>query len=470
MTGEMSSEPTADGSIAGDQPPVVESAEVNPASSGRTPRAAPATPGSAGPASSGPIPTAPASTVSVSSAGSAEPTGSTVLIANPSADVYGSDLQMLESARALRLGGHRVIVTTPTAGPLVERLAAVGVPVQQLSFPVLRRSASSPLGILRLGWSALTAMPRMIGLLRRLRPAVLYVNTLTLPWWLLAGRLSGVPTICHLHEAENKDSKLVRMALNQPVRLATIPLANGTTARDALAEVVPSLQERVTVVHNGVELPPERPEPAAHRPGEPYRLVVVGRLSPRKLTDLALEAVAQLRTRGRDITLEVVGSPAPGQEWFEDELRARAAQPDLAGAVSFTGYANPVWPAFARADFAVSPSARESFGNSVVEAQLARRPVVAAGSMGHLEIVEHEKTGLLAEPEDARELAAGIERLVDDPELASRLAAQAEQSARQRFSVTRYAEQINEVVDVAAASRRPSRWRRWGSALRTRRH
>ena len=42
-----------------------------------------------------------------------------VLIANPSPDVYGSDLQMLESLAALREAGYRVVVALPEDGALV---------------------------------------------------------------------------------------------------------------------------------------------------------------------------------------------------------------------------------------------------------------------------------------------------------------------------------------------------------------
>ena len=46
-----------------------------------------------------------------------------VLIANPSPDVYGSDLQMLETVTAVRDAGYRVKVALPSDGPLVTAVA-----------------------------------------------------------------------------------------------------------------------------------------------------------------------------------------------------------------------------------------------------------------------------------------------------------------------------------------------------------
>ena len=72
-----------------------------------------------------------------------------LLIANPSADVYGSDLQMLETARAMVERGWRVIVLTPDDGPLVAKLRDVGADVRFEQYPVLRRALASPRGVAR---------------------------------------------------------------------------------------------------------------------------------------------------------------------------------------------------------------------------------------------------------------------------------------------------------------------------------
>src|SRR4051812_39585290 len=108
------------------------------------------------------------------------------LLAHPSADLYGSDLLLVESVAALVGGGWTVHVVLPAHGPLVERLEARGARVQLLDTPVLRRALLSPRGLLAWTTSALVALPRMLRLLRTLRPDVLYVNTITVPLWTLA--------------------------------------------------------------------------------------------------------------------------------------------------------------------------------------------------------------------------------------------------------------------------------------------
>ncbi|MDQ4054463.1 MAG: glycosyltransferase family 4 protein [Actinomycetota bacterium] len=368
----------------------------------------------------------------------------TVLMANPSADLYGADLQLLESVVALRDHGWRVVVVVPSPGPLVERLTAIGAEVELLPFPVLRRADVSVRGVTSLVTATGSAMVRMRRLVVRVHPAFVYVNTITLPWWLAAARWCGLPSVCHVHEAEARDHRLVRRTLAAPLALADVTIVNSSTTFDVTAESAPYLRGRLRLVYNGVRGPAEAPTP--RRPTGAFRLLVVGRLSPRKAPDVAIEATALLRASGRDVALELCGTPGPGHEAYFRQLCHLAERPDLAGVVTITGYQSPIWPALERADVLVAPSLGESFGNAVVEAQLARRPVVATAVQGHLETVEHGVTGLLVPACDPAALAASVARLMDQPEAVRQLAFLGMRRAEARFGVRRYGEEIAAVA------------------------
>ena len=372
-----------------------------------------------------------------------------VLVGAPSCDVYGSDLQMLETVAALRSRGHGVVVATPADGPLHARLAELGAQVRIVPSPVLRRADANPAGMARLATATARSLPVMRRLVRETRAVVVYANTLTVPWWLAAARAGGARSLCHVHEAESQDPRIVRRILAAPLSWADVVVVNSRTTHDTLREVAPQLDGRIRLIHNGVEPPPTPPR----LPGRahPLRLVVVGRLSARKAPDVALEATAALRAAGRDVVLELCGTPSPGQEAYAAGLRSRAARPDLAGAVTFTGYASPIWPALARAHVVVATSLGESFGNAVVEGQLALRPVVASAVQGHWETVEDGVTGLLVPPQDPGALAAAIGRLDEDPRLVERLARTARATALARFTAARYRQDIGDLVEGLVA-------------------
>ena len=374
----------------------------------------------------------------------------TVLIVNPGADVYGSDLQMLESIKAMHEVGWTVHLVVPERGPLVARAEECGAIVQQMSFPVVRRSSMSVRGLAALGVDILRRLPSMVATIRRDRADVVYVNTTTVPWWILAARLIRRPVLCHVHEAENADGGLVLKALNAPLFLCHRLIMISDTAMDALALSFPRLRKRAVLVRNGV--PDRASAPVQAPPTEGgFRLTVVARLSPRKATHVAVEATRLLHDEGRDVLLDLVGSPFPGYEWYVAELHEQVEQAGLTSRVEFTGYVQGVHAMFDRAHVALAPSIREPFGNSVVEAQLSERPVVAAAAGGHLESIADGVSGLLVPVEDAAAMAAAVARLMDDAALRAELSLAARRSAVQRFGTERYRREVRAVVEELSA-------------------
>ena len=371
-------------------------------------------------------------------------TSTTVLIANPSPDVYGSDLQMLESVAAMRAEGWNVVVAMPNDGELVVRLQALGARVTFVNFPVLRRANQSLRALLRMVMDAVRCLPRLRRTIKALGASVVYVNTVTLPWWLLAARMARTPAICHLHEAETQDRRLIRRVLIVPLGLASAVIVISKATLDAMTDVAPGLRRKAHLIYNGVPTPPTTPTPPDH--SGPWRVLFVGRLSPRKAPHVALEAVAELRRQGHEVEIELAGSAFAGYEWYAAELHERAAQPDLDQAVTFSGYCSPIWPALARSEIVVAPSLREPFGNAVVEAQLALRPVVATAALGHLESIVDGETGLLVPAEDVGATAKAVLRLIEDQEFARQLAAEARARALERFGTERYGREVTTLV------------------------
>ncbi len=125
-------------------------------------------------------------------------------------------------------------------------------------------------------------------------------------------------------------------------------------------------------------------EPGAVDPGAVV-LLAPARITRRKRLELAIGAVAALRAAGDDVHLLVTGPPDPHEgrgEGYAGELVALAASLGVADAVhllSLTG--PPPGPAtvaglYRVADVLVVTSADEGFGLPILEAGLARLPIV----------------------------------------------------------------------------------------------
>ena len=374
----------------------------------------------------------------------------TALLAHPSPDLYGSDRVLLESARALLGGGWRVVVALPEHGPLTEHLRRAGADVHRVDTVVLRKALLRPTALAATVGSAARTLPAMVRLVRAARADVVLVNTVTLPTWLVAARLAGRPVVCHVHEAEQLPRPL-RLALHAPLLLARRVLVNSRAAGEVVRAALPSAQGRLRLLYNGVPGPPAGAAPRVRtRLSGDVRLVLIGRVSPRKGTDVAVRALSELHRRGRPVRLEIVGDVFPGYEWYDDGVRRLVAELGLQDRVRRVPFQDDVWPFLAEADIVLVPSRVEPFGNVAVEAALAGRPVVASSVQGLIEIVDPGRTGSLAAPDDPAALAHAVEVLLDDWPRALHMSVTARQEAERRFSSTAYAARLLDVLSSAA--------------------
>ena len=346
---------------------------------------------------------------------SPDPRGSLrILIANPAADLYGSDRMMLETVTGLADRGCEVLVVCGQAGPAATALVDRGIEVLIGDVPVIRKGLMNPRGLVRLAGDSLRALPRLVRLLRERRPDVVLANTVTIPIWSVAARLARVPVAVHVHEAEQTAGRAAQLALSGPLTVADGVIFNSETSRAALGSGLLDRFARVRVVPNGVA-GPDRVVPPREALTAPVEIVFVGRLSPRKGPDLVVGALSELDRRGLSANLTLVGDVFPGYEWFEAELRASVTAAGLVERVEFAGFQPSVWRFLRDADIAVVPSRLdESFGNTLVEAVLAHRPAVASDHTGLREI-GHDLTAVaLVANDDATAIADAIQRIVSD--------------------------------------------------------
>jgi N-acetylglucosaminyl-diphospho-decaprenol L-rhamnosyltransferase len=121
-----------------------------------------------------------------------------------------------------------------------------------------------------------------------------------------------------------------------------------------------------------------------------------------------------------ELRLRVLGAPIGDDDATLTRLRARAAQPDLAGAVDLVGASAAVGAELERATCLLHCADHEPFGLVVAEALAAGRPVVAPDAAGPAEIVD-PSCGLTYPPGDVEAAAAALVTLCSDPERTRRM-------------------------------------------------
>lgn len=138
-------------------------------------------------------------------------------------------------------------------------------------------------------------------------------------------------------------------------------------------------------------------------------LLYVGRVSREKGLEMLVDAFRELVDAGASIALAVIGD-GPYREEMETAL---AGYPAL-----FTGYlaGEQLQRGYASADLFVFPSATDTFGNVVLEAQASGLPVIVSDEGGPRELMVDGETGVVFRAGSTTDLAAAIRGLVSDPQ------------------------------------------------------
>jgi glycosyltransferase involved in cell wall biosynthesis len=151
----------------------------------------------------------------------------------------------------------------------------------------------------------------------------------------------------------------------------------------------------------------------------------VGRLSQQKAQNYLVEATALLKDKYPKIRLLLVGEGG-----LRAILEKRIQALGLATHILLLGQRDDIADLLHIFDIYAMSSRWEGVGRALTEAMHCSRPIAATAVNGVRELIVHEETGLCVPPHDPAALAAAIDRLASDLQLARRLGSNAQRKAR----------------------------------------
>jgi len=307
----------------------------------------------------------------------------TVVQLIPALNSGGAERSVLEIARALVQAGHRSVVIS-AGGRLVAQLQAEG-------------SEHVPLDLGRKSLSTLARLGALRRLLRELQPDIVHARSRLpgwLGWWALKGMTPRPHFVTTVH------------GLNSPGRYSAILLrgerviAVSQTMRDYALSHYPWLEPaRVRVIPRGID---PAAFPYGHRPDEAWQKAFLAEYPalagaplltlPARGTRLkghhdAIELLADLKRRGIEARLLLLGVIEPGREAYLAELQALIRLRGVTSQVVLTPARSDIRDIYAISTLILQLSNKpESFGRTVVEALSLCRPVLgyAHGGVGEL--------------------------------------------------------------------------------------
>jgi glycosyltransferase involved in cell wall biosynthesis len=295
----------------------------------------------------------------------------------------------------------------------------------------------------------LSLVARLRSLLRGLRPDVLHTHQIpTLFYAGPAARLAGGVPVVH---TEHGLPLFARRARTRWLgRLAGLHCDYFFCLTREMADearkyrVVPA--RKIRLIRNGIETASYReagdPQALRRRLGIPPEAAVVGsvgRLAEIKRYDVLIRSFARLKEHCPEAHLVVVGD---GPE--KPALERLAGGLGLEKWVHFAGYQTNVSEYLHAMNCFAMTSSSEGAPQAVLEASVARLPVVASRVGGLPEVIDDRRTGILYPPGDEGALARELLGVLRDKALARRLGDAASRRVQDLYGVARMAREYHD--------------------------
>ena len=170
--------------------------------------------------------------------------------------------------------------------------------------------------------------------------------------------------------------------------------------------------------------------------GQPARLFSCGRLNPCKGHAEVIEAVSQLVTEGRPVSLRIAGEDELGGRGYRKVLQEKIKQLSLEDHVELLGAIGEkeVKQELESSHLFVLGSYGEPFGVATAEAMAMQTPVITTAAGGAVELIRNDIDGILVPPRSAEQLATSIAQLLDNPEKAVKLGLSARERVESEFT------------------------------------
>ena len=255
----------------------------------------------------------------------------------------------------------------------------------------------------------------------------------------LAALLAKVPCIVgSVHNVYNaRDKKLNRRILNRYLGIFTdrvVAVSEEVKKEIVRYDSVP--ENKVAVIYNGVDrkrfvdIDAQSIRSEFHIPKSTPIIGTVGRFFPQKGQKYLLEAVAKVRNKFPHIAVFVIGDGS-----LKEELQDHTKKLNIEQNIIFTGVRRDIPALLAAMDIFIFPSLWEGFGNALVEAMAAGKPIIATDIPSVREILDSGKSGIVVPPANSEAIARSLDLLLSDRALAENLGNAARERALSSFTI-----------------------------------
>jgi len=341
----------------------------------------------------------------------------------PELNVGGVETGTVDLARYLVSHNHKSVVVSH-GGVLVAQLQAEGS--KHYTLPVHKKNL----------FTILSCIGKLVQIIQKEKIDIVHARS-RVPAWIafFASRQTDAHflTTCHGYYSSHLFSKVMGWG--------KMVIAISEVIGQHMVQDFKTPAENIKVIPRSVDVQKFNIPKAPRNDKKPLTVVMIARITPLKGHPYFLKAMARVIHRLPSVKVQIIGDAPPKKQAYKEELMLLTKRLGISQQVEFLGNRRDIPQLLNKADCLVlSTITPEAFGRVIIEAQAAGVPVVATRVGGVVEIIEHEKTGLLVMPKDSDAIAEAVLKVLENPDFSEKLVVQARKKIDARYTLEHMAE------------------------------
>ncbi len=355
-----------------------------------------------------------------------------ILFVNHSSSLTGATISCYELM--MRLGNDfSSIFVTREYGPIIENLSKSGID----SYIIGEKGV---LGFYYI-WSFLK-------IIKKHNIKLIHLNTLTpfCKYAAIAGYLQRIPIVWVVRE-----NPLISRSRRLRFWLTALASKIIFVDRDTQEKLIPNERNNVEIIYNGVDINLFKPAQSNflfnrfNLESNKQLIGYMGLITRRKGIEYLIKALHLVKEKTDAIKLIIIGEYKQNDITYFAEIKRLIKDLSLENDVYFTGLLTDVRDAINSLDLVILPSLEERCSRTLLESLACGKAVIATKVGGNPEIVEDGANGLLVEPENEKQIAQAIIKLLGDHKLRHQMGENGRRKAENKFNMDIHIQKMKKV-------------------------
>ena len=314
-----------------------------------------------------------------------------ILLAHSSNDLYGASKILLNIIELLINEGYKVYLFLPEKGPLHENNIIKKCNINIIEFGVFRKRYFNFFGLINRSYHIIKSTFEIRSFISKNKIDLVYTNTSTLISPTIASKLSGIPSIFHIHEIP-VSSKLYTRFLVAFFNIFSSKVISVSNAVSNYWIDNGVSKEKIIRIYNGFNF-----NFCIEKNLSKSQIVItnISRIIPYKGHLFLIELFNELSKFKNNLILNIIGDTLPEYESYYNELKVKVEKYNLKKKINFIGYQSDVKKHLKKSNFLIHcPIEPDPLPTVVFEGIESGTPVIFTNLGGSYEILDSGKNGL----------------------------------------------------------------------------